>query len=252
MLRITRALALAVAVSIGLIAPVAAVVTQIETVSPDDQIIYRQRMLNSTVRIETPNGSGSGTVVHSSSRGTYIVTNQHVAERLDNPDLGAHFWIVGSKGTTIIEKTVKVKVLAIDTEKDLALLQVVGPLGFKPTVASVARAGTRLYAGENVMVSGAALGYRVYLTEGMLSIIDAGDKGFGPAVVVTSAPVLPGNSGGGVYHRTKNGQWEYIATVRGVINLGMGGLQASLNFNIPNKVLRDFLREANMSWVLSA
>lgn len=199
----------------------------------------QSQMLNPTVRVEMKGGTGSGTVIHSSAKGTFIVTNYHVAGDKDGMTQ-VRFWTLNRKGETVLSVLRDAKVVAHDTAADLSLLRLVDSEFRAESIASLAPEKVALQPTEEVFVCGAALGLRSHCTTGLLSLVESPfmDK---PHVAM-SAPVVWGNSGGALYHRGDNGRFEYIGTVR-AIEVAMGQFPVfTIAYAIPNASLRAFLR----------
>lgn len=204
------------------------------------QIMHRE-MLNATVRVEIEKGTGSGTVIRSDETGTFIITNHHVAGD-EGGTVHVRFWLLNSRSETVLSVMRDAKVVAADDKRDLALLRLVDSEFRAEAVASLAPEGVELAPGEDVWVAGSPIGLRAYITHGLLSL--AAEK-----QVMTSAPVIYGNSGGGVYHRTASGDYEYIGTVQAIYGLpDMMGMVShpitAINVAISNQVLRAFLKDA--------
>lgn len=209
------------------------------TLEPLTEVQLRQQqMLNPTVRVELTQGNGSGTVIHSSDRGTYIITNHHVAGDKDNT-VQARFWLLNHKGETVLSVLRDAKVVAHDAEADLSLLRLVDTEFRAEAVATIAPETAVLQATESVFVCGSALGLRAHCTTGLLSLVDA--LMLKRPHIVMSAPTIMGNSGGSVYRRGANG-FEYIGTVRAIAMAGFGSPVMTTAYAIPNASLRAFLR----------
>jgi putative serine protease PepD len=137
-----------------------------------------------TVMVDSSRSSslGSGVVIRSDG---LILTNNHVI------DSGGTVSVRLSTG-----KTVPAKVVATDTENDLALVQATGLSGLTPvtfgTNASVA-------VGDTVLAFGAPLGLEDTVTSGIVSAVDrsvdTGDEKLN-GLLQTDAAINEGNSGG--------------------------------------------------------
>jgi len=231
-------LSLAAAVALPVIA-----CAQVQT-----EVQQRQsEMLNPTVRVELEQGSGSGTVIHSSSKGTFLLTNHHVAGE-KGAKVQVRFWLLNDNSETVLSVLRDAEVVASDADRDLALLRLVDSEFRAEAVARIAPERTRLHPGEDVWVAGAALGLRAHLTQGLLSLV--AHSVMKRDHMVTSAPVVPGNSGGGVYHRGADGRFYYIGTVRAVALVGFGSVVPTTNYAIPNSSLREFLKANDFGWLV--
>ena len=133
----------------------------------------------SVVRIETPEGSGSGIII---SRTGYVLTNNHVVE-------GAHLIQItltsGEKYDGIV--------VARNVDKDLAIVGIIADrTNFAEAVLDSSEA---IIIGEEVVAIGYSLGLegQVTFTKG---IISATRKTDGYRYIQTDAAINPGNSGG--------------------------------------------------------
>lgn len=124
--------------------------------------------LDSTVYLETSDGSGTGVVISDHC----VLTVQHVA---DQPTIQA---------TTHAQHTVTMNVVATDVARDIAVACSSDTL--VATVARLARKAPDLYA--PLFTIGYPLAFREFLTQGLY---EGSDK--------MSVPTAPGNSGGGVW-----------------------------------------------------
>jgi S1-C subfamily serine protease len=166
-------------------------------------------------------GFGSGTVVGSIDGHPTILTCDHVVD-------GADKITVAGFGAHIIRK---------DTTDDLALLVLDTPANWHQ--ATVLDGDTRL--GEIEYGVGYPLGRLVNFSTGYFGPTIFYDE-FGHWVNEGSAPIWPGNSGGGVYV-WRNG-WK-LAGVSEAVAIGVAGMTvymaSTINYTIPPRVIRDFL-----------
>ena len=211
----------------------------VHTQQPTEVQQRQSQMLNPTVRIELTQGSGSGTVIHSSDKGTFILTNHHVAGDKDNT-VQARFWILNGKGETVLSILRDAKVVAHDADADLSLLRLVDTEFRAEAVTTFAAEESTLQPTEAVYVCGSALGLRAHCTAGLLSLAES--MLMGRPHIVMSAPTIMGNSGGAVYRKGASGRFEYIGTVRAVGVVGFGTPISTTAYAIPNASLRGFLR----------
>lgn len=212
----------------------------------------QQEMLNPTVMVTLEHQAGSGTVLHSADDGTFVLTNYHVIdEALDareaSPEVAVIFWLMGPQGDTANRSRQEADIVAWDKHRDLALLQIRDKSFRTPSVAVVAPENVRLLAGEDVYVAGAGMGHRVFLTQGLLSVVD--DQVSDNPALLTSSPVVSGNSGGSLWHRRDDGHYEMIGVPEAIaaapidtpfkepIRAGV----PTMSFAIPLKTVRTFL-----------
>lgn len=211
----------------------------LHTNQPTEVQQRQSQMLNPTVRVELTQGSGSGTVIHSSDKGTFIITNHHVAGEKDNT-VQVRFWLLNGKGETVLSVLRDAKVVAHDADADLSLLRLADTEFRAESIATIAAETDLLQPTESVYVCGAALGLRAHCTTGLLSLVEA--QLMGRTHIAMSAPTIFGNSGGALYHKGANGRFEYIGTVRAIAMAGFGTPITTTAYAIPNASLRDFLR----------
>ncbi len=182
-------------------------------------------LLYPSVRITTDDGIGSGVII-SYHRGTedtentiYILTAGHVVgnEALVNVEL------FGSA------ESLPAFVVATDTGKDLALLQICNPPAgeaglksgiFNGHVARLAPQGYVLHIFQPVWVIGCSLGYSPRPTSGEITAVDG-------SYWEMNAPIWPGNSGGGVFLKDTHeliGIAVWVKICEGQLASTMGGI----------------------------
>ena len=221
----------------------------------------QQEMLNPTVMVTMEHQMGSGTVLHSADDGTFVLTNYHVIdEALDASHLSRQiaviFWLMGPQGDTIYRSKQEADLVASDQAKDLALLRIRDGSFRTPSVAVVAPEDVRLLAGEDVYVAGAGMGHRVFLTQGLLSVVD--DQVSSNPALLTSSPVVNGNSGGSLWHQRDDGHYEMIGVPQAIATEPIDSpfketIRAgvpTMSFAIPLKTIRSFLAASGYGYVL--
>ena len=160
---------------------------------------------------------GAGFIVNPDG---YALTNAHV---------------VGDKETVVVklsdDKTFTAKVMAIDTENDLALLKL--PISNLPTL----RLGSgKISEGQPVIAIGAPYGMDFTITRGIISNTNRLLKN--KNYIQTDTPLNPGNSGGPLL----NNNGEVIG-----INSAIIALSNSMGFAIPVAKLNIFLEQNKIS-----
>ena len=169
--------------------------------------------------------AGSGFVLHPAG---YIVTNAHVVEAARQP-----------KVTFADGKTYEARVLAVDTDHDLAVLKV-SPND--PVKAAVLGTSSDLMIGETAIAIGNPLGFQHTVTAGVVSAVGRvlrfkdprspeGIKEY-KGLIQTDAAINPGNSGGPLCN--------ILGEVIG-INTAIRGDAQNIGFAIPVDQLRKFL-----------
>jgi S1-C subfamily serine protease len=212
----------------------------------------QQEMLNPTVMVVAEDQMGSGTVLHSADDGTFVLTNYHVIDEALDARQASHqvaviFWLMGPQGDTIYRSKQEADIVASDQAKDLALLRIRDKSFRTPSVAVVAPEDVRLLAGEDVYVAGAGMGHRVFLTQGLLSVVD--DQVSSNPALLTSSPVVNGNSGGSLWHQRDDGHYEMIGVPEAIATEPIDSpfketIRAgvpTMSFAIPLKTIRSFL-----------
>jgi len=145
-----------------------------------EQVFERTR--DSVMRISTlderglPDGEGSGVVIGPAQ----VVTNCHVVHEANTILVYA-----GAK------KFPATWTLA-DLKRDLCLLQVAG----LPAPASALRSSEELTKGEQVFAVGNPLGFGLSVSSGLISNLN---RSTAETQILTSAPISPGSSGGGLF-----------------------------------------------------
>ncbi|MCP5106607.1 MAG: serine protease [bacterium] len=169
----------------------------------------------SVVVVRSAGGLGSGFVINKQG---YVITNFHVVQGQKHINI-TRFKKNGGELKRIVHKNVRI--VALDSFHDLAVLQVeddIGPVS-RPMVLNP---GDNVTVGEKVFVVGNPLGLERTVTEGVVS--HTGRNFSGKVFLQIDAAINPGNSGGPLLNN--RGQ------VIGVINMGARQMQG-LNFAIP-------------------
>ena len=143
------------------------------------------RIRDAIVRIETPGGTGSGTIIDSSG---HVLTNHHVVADYStvNVVLGGNLY----PGT----------VVGFDEFVDIAIVKIVGP---PPALVVLAMSTVQPKVGEGIIAIGYPLGLAgtSTVTTGVTSAIRVID---GQKWIQTDAAINPGNSGGAAVDRRGN------------------------------------------------
>lgn len=142
--------------------------------STDFSQIIKQAV-KSVVSIQTNTGVGSGAFIQD---GGYIVTNYHV--------------IKGATSAAVITSDNKrhgVRIVGVDTDSDIAILQIEEDY---PVLAFTRRNPS---VGERVIAVGNPGGLQLTVTEGIISATERKDSA-GNTYLQTDVPINPGNSGG--------------------------------------------------------
>lgn len=190
--------------------------------APDDT----QDLAAYSVRIETTgpdgNGTGSGTVVGDVDGHPLVLTCAHVVADADKVT-------IDGEGAHVLRK---------DSVSDLALLVYDSRhAGTPATVLS-----TEARPGEVEIVVGFPLGRDISFTRGAFGH-DAFDDEWGHWVNQGSAPVWPGNSGGGAYVWRHGWKLAGVPEAIAVEHSLFPYLVPTVSYTIPPQVIRDFLAQ---------
>ncbi len=176
-----------------------------------------------TVKVSSPGGSGSGFFINEDG---YLITNYHVIEKETKIEVTV---FQKAKNGFEAKKFKKVKIEAINTFVDLALLKVED---LEDTEVSFVYLGDidSIKAGEEVFAVGSPMGLERTVTNGVVSATNRAFEGL--IYIQTNADINPGNSGGPLFN--------LAGEVIGVTNMGyifLGGL----GFAIPVNYVKHFI-----------
>ncbi len=176
------------------------------------------------VKIESATGQGSGFIT---SPDGYVVTNFHVVEREVQVDVV--LYVQGEK--TLDTRTLRdVKVIAANPQIDLALLKIDPPKDLTLPFVYLGDS-EQVKVGDTVYAIGAPIGLDRTVSSGIVSVTNRSFGGHTMLQITT--PINPGNSGGPLF--------DLRGQVVGVNSAGYMGMQG-LNFAIPSKYVKDFLK----------
>ena len=183
------------------------------------------RLGPAVVKVATPRGLGSGVIVHPDG---YAVTNAHVVQ--GETALRATVWLPEADGSTVRTTIDDVELVALNNHYDLALVRIPHPDGMPFDYAHLERAD-ELEPGQPIFAIGNPLGLEQTLTEGVVSTRTRQMDGL--TYIQIDVAINPGNSGGPLF----NARGEVV----GITNMGILSME-SLNFAIPARYVKDFLR----------
>ena len=237
------------------------------------KIQQRQReMLNTTVLVRSKNSIGSGTVVFSDRRNgeweTYIQTVHHVIDKSIVPKKDDEGVTVGEElhpvqvtlyeyknlGRNIKQHERIADIVAYDEEKDLALLRLRDDLFGWKYAAHVSAPYEYLLVTQKSWIVGAGLGRPPFPTDGVISAIDKDRDGNG-TFILASAPIINGNSGGGLYiYDEEEARYELVGVVRHMGVTAIGGKivmpVAHMAFSVHVDSVRAFLKNKGFEFIL--
>lgn len=172
-----------------------------------------EKALKAVVSVRTNTGVGSGVIVD--ERG-YVVTNYHVIDGATSAGV-----------LTYDEELHQVALVAIDANRDLALLQI-----FNGTFTFMGFADSDMAkVGQNVIAIGNPGGLDFTVTEGIVSALDREVEG--KKYIQTDVPINPGNSGGPLV--------DTSGRILGINQKKISGFEG-LGFAIPADDVKAFVR----------
>jgi serine protease Do len=185
-----------------------------------------ERCGGAVVQVRTPVALGSGFLINPEG---YVVTNEHVVAGENRIVV-----VVYRRGRTEQETVQysKVRIVALDSRLDLALLKIEDTVGTVfPTVSM--GDSSLLNEGQTVFAIGSPLGLERTVSQGIVSRKNRSLEG--QLFIQTTAQINPGNSGGPLF----NLRGEVVG-VNDMKAMGVG--VEGLGFTIPSAVLKSFLR----------
>lgn len=242
------------------------------TVSAQEPSIVQkhEQMLYPVVLIELQGPAGSGTVIFSAKRNdethSYVLTNHHVIKsaiqiekkwsprkkkdvkrELRTPvivkwfDYNALSREIGTHGKSA-------DIVAYDDLLDLALLRIQDRESAILHVAKLLAENQPLYVFETTWAVGAGLGKPPFPTTGMISNLD--QRINGNRYILSSSPIIFGNSGGALFHRRLDAEYEFIGVPARVSATGFATIVSHMAWVIPMETVRAFLRSACTGFIL--
>ena len=230
----------------------------VQASEPTDYKIKHHQMLYTTVLLEAGIGSGSGTVIFSGEVDvdgetevhTYILTNHHVIKRsihikeewdpqakkeikTETRDLVEAFWFEYNDYSVMVGKTGRrAEIIAYDANADLAVVRLIDTERFVANVANLMPPEDRLHQFEKVYAVGAGLGFPPFSTDGTVGYNDGLWKGH--RYVLTTAPIIFGNSGGALFRWSDiSNSYELVGVPSAVSNAGFAGPVTHMAWSIP-------------------
>jgi len=184
-----------------------------------------KRIGAAVIKVSTPKALGSGVII---SPEGYAITNAHVIQ--NETTLRATVWFPQPDGTLKREVISDIEIIAVNNHVDLALIKIPHPENEDFIYAPMATEdGVEI--GQTVFAIGNPLGLERTMSQGVVSTKSRSFEGL--TYIQTDTPINPGNSGGPLF----NTKGEVV----GITNMGiMYG--ESLNFAIPARYVRDFVR----------
>ena len=239
--------------------------------APEELVQKHQEMLYPVVVVQAASGMGSGTVIFSAEIdgewGTYVLTNHHV---VNSAIKVKKEWDPKSQKEEKREQRLPVKVLwfdyndysreigtrgqtadivAYDATFDLALLRIRDTERGVDYAAYLMPEDASLYLFETSWAVGAGLGKPPFPTEGAVSNLD--QRISGQLYILSSAPIIFGNSGGALFHWSgEREHYEFIGVPTRVSVAGYSSVVTHMAWAIPLSTVREFLRDNDFGFIL--
>lgn len=218
-----------------------------------------EQVYSPSVQLRQGNSKGSGTVIYSFGK-TYVLTNFHVVSSIstknDNDTLKTLLFenidVSSFKYENIDNidvKSFRGKVVMFNKKMDLALVEVVGAVALP-----VARLDFNVHPdlGDRVFAIGSGLGHTPFVTEGLLSQTELID---GYPYYHTTSPIIPGNSGGGLYMKCGDDLARFclIGVPSRVLTLEKGRIPIThMGFAIRLATIAKFLIHSDFEFIINA
>jgi S1-C subfamily serine protease len=224
----------------------------LHTVIKEDEPAHTNFLLSSA-RIKSDGGIGSASIIYSRSYGgkatTYFLTNYHVISEantivIETFDYNNNKDIVGVY-------QVEAKIIAHDVRRDLALLVSMNRNIIYKNIASLfpeLDKDDEIAIMDEVHVVGSALGKNPIITTGIINNFNADISDC--SMWGTTANIIYGNSGGGVFKWSDaRNQYELIGVPTSVPN-ALGFPITHMGAFVPYTEIYKFLRESNHNFII--
>ena len=238
--------------------------------APADLVQKHREMLYPVVVVATGSGLGSGTVIFSSEVDgawqTYVLTNHHVVrsaitvkeewdpksqeevKREQRSPVQVRWFDYNDYSREIGTRGQIADIVAYDATLDLALLQTRDTERGVDDVAHLMPEDAPLYLFEITWAVGAGLGKPPFPTEGAVSNLD--QRINGQPYILSSAPIIFGNSGGALFHWSpERSRYEFIG-VPAKVSGTWTGVVTHMAWAIPLATVREFLRDNDFGFIL--
>ena len=211
---------------------------------PSEQQIVEDA-LESTVIIENDYAIGSGVIIGSDGKESWILTNRHVVDPLLDGGGAPNQVVTLHSGKTYFPNEILIPVY---DDIDLAYISIPAKnihhakldYNYEPAVR------------ERVIAVGAPLGLESTITEGIVSAIryETLPNGYRAEIIQTDAAINPGNSGGGLFS-LQNGNLLAINTFKMVEAEGLGfAYSVKLYNDLPDSKWRELKETARSTCLI--
>ena len=228
---------------------------------PTDYVIKHEQMLYNVVLVQAGRGSGSGTVIYSGEQDgeihTYILTNWHVissaisinkewnsklAEEVDveqREPVEAYWFDYIRYAVNTGKRGQRADIVAYNEKMDLALIRLVDNERVV-SIAPLIPPDDEVHLMERVWAIGSGLGHPPFATSGFIASID-GIKS-GRNYMMTTAPIVWGNSGGALFRWSdERERYELIGVPSRISVMGYSTPIFNMAWSIPAKTIYEFL-----------
>ena len=239
--------------------------------APADLVQKHREMLYPVVVVAAGSSLGSGTVIFSTEVDdawqTYVLTNHHVirsaitvkeewdsktqeeVKREQRSPVQVRWYDYNDYSREIGTRGQIADIVAYDATLDLALLQTRDTEGGVDHVAHLMPEDATLYLFEITWAVGAGLGKPPFPTEGAVSNLD--QRINGQPYILSSAPIIFGNSGGALFHWSpERSRYEFIGVPAKVSVVGFSSVVTHMAWAIPLATVREFLRDNDFDFIL--
>lgn len=189
-----------------------------------------KKVQDAVVLVSSPVGLGSGFFINDEG---FIITNSHVIQGQSKISITLYVQKLDRIETVVLNK---VKIIAVNSYRDLALLQIdkTEDEAKDLKIAYVPIANfDNIKNGQEVFAVGNPLGLKRTVSQGIISTTNRNLQGQTQLYIQTDAAINPGNSGGPLFNKR--------CEVIGVNTLGVSQANG-LGFAIPSKYLIDFIQ----------
>jgi len=238
---------------------------------PADLVQKHREMLYPVVVVAAGSGLGSGTVIFSAESNsewrTYVLTNHHVVrsaitvkeewdpktqeevKREQRSPVQVRWFDYNDYSREIGTRGQIADIVAYDATLDLALLRTRDMERGVQYVAYLMPEDAPLYLFEITWAVGAGLGKPPFPTEGAVSNLD--QRINGQRYILSSAPIIFGNSGGGLFHWSPEREHYEFMGVPAKVSVTFGsGVVTHMAWAIPMTTVREFLRDNDFGFIL--
>jgi serine protease Do len=191
-----------------------------QELTEDRRIAVAERLAEAAVQVRVGRSSGSGFLVGPER---FVVTNAHVIRGFQRSQVVVE---LGDRDRR------RARVLAVDSDHDLAILAVEGEITARPLSFGDPDA---LRVGQTVLAFGSPFGLSGTLTQGIISARRDFPGNPIRGVIQTDAPINPGNSGGPL----ANSRGEVVGVNTAI--LSRSGGSHGIGFAVPANYVTDLL-----------